>query len=287
MIKLEKMATENCRILTEHEKSLFFDFHTADVTKFRFIYGERKLIKEMGKYVCKVLESGSLEYFLAKEGEKVKIKGTIQTAVGLVFGKYKRIQKHVVNDDQRSTNGWKEKLFQRASAVTNEYRVKSEKTVPELTMDMIAIDSNDINNIKATVQCVFCQKHWSKLYCRPSRASCSWVFANLKTHFNSCLKDETTDPTNHLSTDSDVGEDSPTDTENLSTIELRIDPVKKLGTEQETDPILMEYINTLETQITVQGLKLANIAIQHKLIFDLETLVRPSKFPKYPEMEIA
>lgn len=277
---LDSIAVQSNRELNYVEKSFIFGkFYALNPSKFSFVHGEKMLIEEIANYIKnKTNEEQPGDKCLEHPG-KIASKYVVQTAVGSIYGNINEMRKVKNKSCGTISVDLKSKLLKKAQLLTKNFRKSSDKNVPDLIEDMIAVDANDPERVIASVQCVFCQKK-IRIRFKRSLASGSWIISNLKSHLTSC-----TNPIRNKkfvrSCDSDVDKSygSPEDDSTTSDIEntncllkLDIQPDPRIShfrTKDYSDHNIGQtdeftsQLNALETQMIVQNVRMANSITQN------------------------
>lgn len=165
----------------------------------------------------------------------------------------------------------KKKLYENTTKMITRYFGK--ENAAKLSMEMVDVDCVSVIDVKAFVQCVFCMKHRTKIFCRRSGncSSYAWVLSNYKIHLTECVKKKkSTDTLNHVDEDAVSHEEksSNKESDNCSLIGLKIEsllkphhqstPVSKNDSFKDHSDTISHLEDRLETQITVQMLKMSN-----------------------------
>lgn len=262
---LEAVAKKNNKELTEIELSSIFGVYEFDTAKFSFLLGEMKSVETMSNFVAEKMESEGLNYFDISTDTNSKTifkpEGTIDSAVGIIYGsdnrnkqKRRKVQSSITSAEAASidTSGWAEKLFNNAKKLSQQFNVNNlDHKATELTTDMVNVDLTNLNDVQASVQCIFCRSP-QKIYCRITRSTstCTWPLANLKKHLSICLRTlKTPDAEEYINT-KELEEHS-----DDQLMKLQID--QNIETSKENSQ-QTSFENILESQISIQNIKLEN-----------------------------
>lgn len=162
---LENFAKEGKELSPIQKSFLFSSKYALNMTDFKFMEGEKMLIKEIVHHV----KNSSAA---ARQKVKDDRKGTIVTSIGLIFGEH-------LEESQNKNEAAKEKLESLVAKMTETYKVKYPSFV-EIHESRIDLDVSSLDNIKAKVTCAFCENHVN-ISCKKSG---TWVLSNLKRHFD-------------------------------------------------------------------------------------------------------
>lgn len=118
----------------------FFGVFEFDVIKFRFLPGERRLLKQITKYVNQVkVEKKS--WFKSDESHKISTKDTFRMPFGIFFGQK---PKHSKPDDLKVEPGnMKTKLFNKIQSMFDLLKIKTEMARP---FDENVLDVKNMGN---------------------------------------------------------------------------------------------------------------------------------------------
>lgn len=279
------------RELNNEEKSNFFGIYAGFPEKFSFL-GNLKLIRQMIQHVQSKLQENP-DSFELKEGLNNKkrnnlLKGTVQTSLGLIYGDRKmqnntnsQVQLDITHDSITSH------LFVAAKKLFETYEegliAEGGEILSPFTKEMIKINFNENDDIKAAVVCQFCCRE-NKVHLKRSGIGFSWILSNLKSHINTCLKIKS----KLLNNSEDEYEKDSVVTEKTNknkitkrkmidnhqtkygkkslTMELVIEPVLNEVSSTENNDPLSDLENEICQQLTVQNIKMTNIVAKHKEI---------------------
>lgn len=277
---LDSIAEQSNRELNYVEKSFIFGkFYALNPSKFSFVHGEKMLIEEIVTYIKNKTNEEQPDEISLVNLSKNTLKNVVQTAVGLIYGDINEMRKLKNKSSDTISIDLKSKLLKNAKLLTDKFRKNFDKNASNLKEDMIAVDANDPERVIASVQCVFCQKK-IRIRFKRSSVSGSWILSNLKSHLTSC-----TNPVRNKNTikgcDSDVdqsyesSEDYSTtskikNTSRLLKLDIQPDPrISFSRTSDNTDDNIDQtddftsHLNSLETQMIVQNVRMANSIIQN------------------------
>lgn len=230
---LENFAKEE-RELSSREKSFFFSSkYVQNMADFKFMEGEKILIKEIVNHVKVKHSSPMLPSVVDASGKNVKndMKGIVETSIGLIFGE----NLEESHNKHRST---KEKLESLVAKMTESYKVKYPSIV-ETHENRINLDTSSSDNIKAEVTCAFCKKDVN-ISCKKSG---TWILSNLKRHMDSyCVVIKM-------------------EQEETKTIQNEI--ISSTEANNQDDTFIIQQ-NLFKTQLTLQSIKMCNTSIQNK-----------------------
>lgn len=286
---LEQKAAALGRELSYDEREAFFGLYASSPLKFSFL-GERKMIVQMANYVReKIIEeekkahiskidvnapnqneefdinNAGLAYFLPEDSNprkkrKVITCGTVRTPLGTIFGD-RDIQNLRVISTTKSNIKYttlRDSLFKSAKDLFDtQLQLHELVQHQELSLEMIEVDFKSVDDVKATVECIFCQKK-SKVFFRTSERglSGSWVLSNLKKHIINCLNPGKRDDKRQKLRVIDAMSER-TSPANTSTIGLNLEPSTS------ADAVRSDLRDILFKQMTVQNIKIVNSAIKH------------------------
>lgn len=173
----------------------FFGLYHAKTTKFRFMPGEKIMIKQIAVYIKEIYsDSSSLDTFKAPKTFKISRKDTFQLfGDNTLFGKLNNTKHKILDFEQQpSESGADEKLPLRFTflAIAKE---KYESKYPELVgkeylrENMVTVKKHR-NRIVGTVECIFCSaekkvKIITVQYHENSVGMYYWNFSNMFKHF--------------------------------------------------------------------------------------------------------
>lgn len=171
---LENFAKEE-KVLNSIEKSFFFSTKYAqNMADFKFMEGEKILIKEIVKHVKNSSPIANATKKKIKDDQK-----TIKTVLGQIFGEMPNGES--LGESQKEENEIKEikeKLELLVAKTTEEYKTKS--SVEQIHETRIDLDVSSLDNIKAKITCAFCENSVN-VSCK---ANGSWILSNLRRHFD-------------------------------------------------------------------------------------------------------
>lgn len=204
--KLQDRCRQRKTICDENDKIHFFRIYECDPENFKFVLGDRKLLKAVCRRVNTISENiDSSEklssYFEVPAGYTIKKIDTDKLSVGLFFGKKVRSRVPV---SMLNRNNMASKLFQKVSSLFSSYVSGGLVPVRPISDDIIKM-VNIGCGIRANVLCVFCVSNDSEnellqkrfvVQCETPRNSASyyWNCANLKKHLNHHKKNLNSEP---------------------------------------------------------------------------------------------
>lgn len=268
---IESKAAENIQEL-EFIKPLFFGLYASNPKKFSVIAGDRKMIKAIASFVKSKLEVDN-QFFQEKNAAKKKTvlgrKGLVDSVIGAIFADAaNQITAGTSKLDPQVSDGWKQKLFEKAKALVDSFRASNpELNVKPFTINMIEVDLSKLDNIKASVQCVFCETQRLSVHCRlasSSSSSCTWVLANLNSHFKRCLKPKRIPLETEDALDQYHLADNNLDSGGSHLVGLNIEvDLETVKTENDLGSKLFSLEKTIKTQMTVQNILLDNAKVEN------------------------
>lgn len=200
--ELMEILTEKCQVnqltFNENDKVFFFGIYASDYKKFRFVGGDKSIIKEVVDYVkTKITENGT-EYFVnitVRAKHKIFLEDTCQLSVGRYFAKKnKTLDIPVVAAGERSVNQTDMKSFLFSKKLKPFFDALPSKMVPahSITEDIVEIVKSGVK-VFADVICPFCpEKRPHRIQCDvPATANvCYWNLSNFKKHVRKHERDE-------------------------------------------------------------------------------------------------
>lgn len=191
--ELMDLFTEKCRIrnltFEENDKVFFFGIYASDHNKFRFVGGDKSIIKEMVEHVKKKIDENGTEYFAnvtVRAKHKIFLEDTCKLSIGTYFAKKKRTVditiasagEHLVNEADMKSNVFINKL-------KPIFDVMPEMpTVHPINENIIYIIKNGVK-VSADVIRPFCPgKKCHRIQCDQSAKSNMyyWNISNFKKH---------------------------------------------------------------------------------------------------------
>lgn len=200
---LNDNLVEDDSTINGNDKKYFFGLYHAKPEKFRFLPGEKVLLKKISEYLNRCIaeddDSSKSNQFKAPSNYKVSRKDTIRLFAGTFYGKRTYSQKQ--QDDVELVDDAQTKIVkidrpQKLSLCAELYKKSQEKfdkTYPnlpcekKLTENMVTVTKNG-NRITGKIPCIVCsnekrEKHISIQYDAKADGSKYWNFSNLLKHF--------------------------------------------------------------------------------------------------------
>lgn len=200
--ELMDLLTEKCRVhnltFEENDKVFFFGIYASDYKKFRFVGGDKSIIKEIVDYIKKKVNENGTEYFTniaARTKNKIFLEDTCKLSVGIYFSKKKRTLDIPVGAvGERSTNEaeMKSSLFLKKLKPLFELLPSEMTPVHPINESIIDIIKNGVK-VFADVICPFCsEKKPHRIQCDlPINSNVSyWNTSNFKKHIKKHEKDK-------------------------------------------------------------------------------------------------
>lgn len=248
---LRDECTERNSVLNDVDRKIFFGLYHAKPEKFRFLPGEKVMLKKIADHMNLVNsdEEKTNQSFQLKAPAKYKIsrKDTCKVFGALFFGKKnynpkQRVQQMNTEAKQKLANHepvGKSSLSSMVPEVITKARIKFEKKDPSLvgqnylTEDMVRI-VDELGRITARLQCVFCLKNnptkppITIQYDSSSNTPDSfyWNFSNLVKHFKRIHSDIDSSKVNIAETSSKKTESDETLHDDLEVLDEVVETVE-------------------------------------------------------------
>lgn len=265
----------------ENFMTLLFGPFNKDISRFRFYFGEKKLIRELVSYTKKVVDTPNVNDGLNHFAKKLTAKKTFvfQSTMFCINENYFLTDRIAMNSKQSTRipieNGGgssniktdkeinldeqKNIIFKKALEHVESFEKKANVNRPyEFKLDFVNIIGSTYNDMKSTVRCCFCdfssENSNVKIFLHRTASGGNWRLSNLVKHFT----------LHHMPTD------HPKEKEKLSIVALEIEPCtsNKEGSERVPsvrNNVFIEYCAAqLLAQMSIQSIKMVNTAILNK-----------------------
>lgn len=271
--------------------ALFFGPFSKDKTRFKFYFGEKKLIKELVKHTQIVVDTPNTNAGLGHFMKKITVKKNMSFSASTrcINGSFffiDRVSLNALNSRQsmgtgiESSNARNKKifnideqkniLFTKAKTVTSKFEKENKvKQVRIFEEEFVNVSGSCYDDVKAMVHCSFCYEENSiegvRLFFNRTSNGGYWVLSNLLKHFNlhhgvnSC-----SEPT---------------------LIALEVEPITannhqaKRDVQNDADVFpIADFVDQLFTQMSVQQIKMVNASLLNKE--DLSYLIFKKTVPE-------
>lgn len=257
--------------------ALFFGPFVNDKKRFKFYFGEKKLIRELVTHTKNVVDYPNINDGLAHFAQKMSAKkmATFRTSmhrfqsiccfVGqrvvsansgqLSSGHDKKIEiEHSQSENSININEQKSLILKKALVSIQNFEKKHKvKRSREFVSDFIIVNGSNYDDVKASVQCCFCDETISnskiKLYLKRSTVGGNWVMSNLVKHFS-------------------IHHGSVNNLENKSSmLALKVEPytsneqIVKPILNAERIPSITDSADQLSTHMSIQCIKMVNATL--------------------------
>lgn len=248
--------------------ALFFGPFTKDKSRFKFYFGEKKLIKELVEHTRNVVDTPNLNAGLGHFLQKMTVKKNMSfsNSTRCINGSFffiDRISFNTMSNGIESNNARNKKiinideqkniLFVKAKTAANKFeRENKVKQVRTFEEDFVNVNGSCFDDIKAMVHCSFCDEENSnegvRLFFKQTSNGGHWVLSNLLKHFNL-----------HHGVNS---------SSKSKLIELKVEPITpknhqiKQIVQNEADVFPSDdFADLLFTQMSVQQIKMVNASL--------------------------
>lgn len=219
-----------------HLSDIVGSFYSSNPKDFQFLPGDKKMIKQLAKYVGKTVDNNGFKYFKRKTKGRVR-NGAIQTPLGQFYGKCTNQNnwqsKDLHGDHEAKDADLKELLFNRVRKSLLTYG----DAATQFTNDMVVVQKN-ANKITGRVDCVFCANKNSAMKKTFSVYfdSTYWVVSNFEKHLKKSHSIEASKSSSEHNNIQSLGEMNRSI--NSTIVKIKIEPVE--NDEKESSPQIIE-----------------------------------------------